>query len=85
MKEYLVFGWKRYYPDGGFLDFKASFDDLEEAIKYVMANMIIEFDFAQIIRPDCFKVVRHFELSTCGSRIDIKELVDVEELIETCS
>ncbi len=31
LKRYLVFGHATYYPEGGWSDFKGSFDSLEEA------------------------------------------------------
>lgn len=34
MKRYLVFAGSRYYPDGGWSDFKASFDTTDEAWKF---------------------------------------------------
>lgn len=33
MKRYLVFRGDDYYPSGGFKDFKASYDTLEEAVE----------------------------------------------------
>lgn len=34
MKQYLIFASHTYYPDGGWGDFKNSFDDEKEAIAY---------------------------------------------------
>lgn len=33
LKRFLVFGGSRYYPSGGWEDFKGSFDTLEECTK----------------------------------------------------
>lgn len=33
MKRYLVFGGSRYYPEGGWEDFKGSFDTVDECVK----------------------------------------------------
>lgn len=40
MKRYLLFVFQFYYPNGGWDDFKGSFDTVEEAVKE--AKMLIE-------------------------------------------
>lgn len=37
MKRFLVFGYDRYYPSGGWNDFKDSFDTKDEAQEYAQS------------------------------------------------
>jgi hypothetical protein len=47
-KRFLLFGFDRYYPGGGWNDFLGSFDTAEEAR---------EFAAAQKYQPDCHDVI----------------------------
>jgi len=38
MKDYLVFLGENYYPYGGWEDFSADFDSLEESINYIKSH-----------------------------------------------
>jgi hypothetical protein len=48
MKRYLVFAGDRYYPHGGWRDFKGSFDTREEARKKAL-EYGQKYDWQQII------------------------------------
>lgn len=50
MKRFLVFAYDRYYPSGGWNDFKDSFDTYEEAEAYATSlkdNKV--FDFSHVV------------------------------------
>jgi len=48
MKRYAIFTYYRYYPAGGWDDYLASFDELEDALKFVEAPEYIK-DHYQIV------------------------------------
>lgn len=49
MKHYLVFAYDAYYPCGGWNDFQASFDTLEEAKAYVDGPHEYNYGFWSVI------------------------------------
>lgn len=57
MKNFLVFGFDRYYPGGGWEDFLETFDTFEESKTFVEEHRVKEklfedndpFDFYQIV------------------------------------
>ncbi len=49
LKNYLVFIGEQYYPAGGWLDFKESFETREEAKKFVEKLVPEEYDWGQVI------------------------------------
>ncbi len=48
LKRYLVFSGPNYYPAGGWDDFDADFDTLEEAVKCANATDTL-YNWAQVI------------------------------------
>ena len=47
MKRYLVFAYDKYYPVGGWDDFKKCFDTLEEAERFQL--QLSHYDYVEII------------------------------------
>ena len=54
MKRYLLFSGDFYYPEGGWMDFAASFSSLEEAKKVTKA---IPDDWFQIVDTHIMEVI----------------------------
>ena len=51
LKQYLVFAYDRYYPGGGWSDFKGSFDTEEEAVRYLHATGGQFWEIVDILDP----------------------------------
>lgn len=56
MKNFLVFIGSHYYPDGGWEDFKQSFDSEEEALSYISNQ---DGDWWQIVDVQSGKIVKY--------------------------
>ena len=65
MKKYLLFYGSFYYPQGGTYDLKESFDEIDDAIDYVLKKQIEigtksstdAIDWWQIVELNIFKLV----------------------------
>lgn len=56
MKKFLVFTGSDYYPNGGMGDFRADFDTLDEALKFLV-NDRETWDWKQIYNTETRKIV----------------------------
>lgn len=62
IKRFVVFRGDYYYPSGGWDDFAASFDTVEEALEFtrtpnVVNRIVLHYDWYQIIDLNTGKVV----------------------------
>lgn len=60
MKRYLLFTGYDYYPDGGWSDFKESFDSLEEAIAASQKSPYY-CDWNQVVDTETMEIVCRFD------------------------
>lgn len=49
MKRFLLFAGMEYYPNGGWGDFRNSFDTLEEAKREILVEIVQGNDWYQIV------------------------------------
>lgn len=68
MKKYLLFSGKSYYANGGILDFKGSFDSLEDAVakgRYQLDNTYE--DWFHVYDSESNIVKAYIDGSCCGN------------------
>lgn len=57
MRRYLVFAGMAYYPDGGWDDFKESFDTLSDCMDYLITH---HCDWAHIVDSHTGQMVKRY-------------------------
>ena len=72
MKKYLLFAGHRYYPDGGFDDFRGSFNSIDEAKEWFGSNYDkISHSYidhwCQVVDRDTFEIVARFSQGFGGT------------------
>jgi hypothetical protein len=75
MKRYLLFGFYRYYPDGGLDDIIADFNDINELN---LDELYYNYDHYQLLDLKTQKQ-SHLQMSTIEHEIEEKEIYDYDE------
>ena len=66
MKKYLLFAGSRYYPDGGFKDFQATSNHIQDLLKfYIVRNEkaliddnLVYFQWGHIVDSSTLKIIK---------------------------
>lgn len=75
MKRYLLFGFYRYYPNGGLDDIIADFNDINELN---LDELYYNYDYYQLLDLKTQKR-SHLQMSTIEYEIEEKEIYDYYE------
>lgn len=73
MKDYLVFLGDNYYPQGGWGDFKGSFDLLEESLNYIKSQKI-SYSWAHVVFKN--KILKQARTTTSDFKNHVWEFSD---------
>lgn len=55
MKRFLIFAYERYYPGGGFNDFKISVDTIEEVHEYAIKSQEDYVDYFDTLKSEYYE------------------------------